>query len=254
MKILHFSDLHMGAKGMEARLQNIVHNAVRSLQPAHEFVVVITGDLVENPFRSGSFEKVQKCLDILRRAGFAVLVAPGNHDYGPGGLMFKRWVSRFQRTFYGEVQGYPRLDILGDIAFFCLDSQAGELNFWHRFWAEGKLGKAQLHRLRELLASPAVQKCDHRVIYMHHHPFDPKPILRLKDSEELKKMLEEFSIDAILFGHNHDARVWNGNWGINRAYDAGTSTGKKSKKCGPHRVMDLKKSPDTDWLADLYTS
>jgi len=37
---------------------------------------------------------------------------------------------------------------------------------------------------------------------MHHHPFDYKPGMQLKDSDELKTVIEN-RIDVLLFGHYH---------------------------------------------------
>ena len=31
-------------------------------------------------------------------------------------------------------------------------------------------------------------------------------------------------MDAILYGHNHQSQIHNGQWGIKRCYDAGTAT------------------------------
>jgi alkanesulfonate monooxygenase SsuD/methylene tetrahydromethanopterin reductase-like flavin-dependent oxidoreductase (luciferase family) len=73
------------------------------------------------------------------------------------------------------------------------------------------------------------------VIYLHHHPFDFRPLHQLKDSSKLKKVLSGsikrgVSIDAILYGHNHEGKAHNGRWGIPLCYDAGAATLKPRPK------------------------
>ncbi len=68
--------------------------------------------------------------------------------------------------------------------------------------------------------------------------------------DALEKTLKGHAIDALLFGHNHDGKVWSGAWGIPRVYDAGTSTGKLGGS-HPHRVMDLSKDPTFDYDAEF---
>lgn len=80
--------------------------------------------------------------------------------------------------------------------------------------------------------------------------FIKRRIHGLDDAPDLKKTLKKHRIDALLFGHNHDGKHWNGNWGIKRCYDAGSSTGKGGKQ-GPHRVIDLSKEIYTDFDAKL---
>jgi len=96
------------------------------------------------------------------------------------------------------------------------------------------------------LEKPELSECK-KVIYLHHHPFDYKPGMQLKDKNKLKKIIEN-KIDMILFGHYHvdSASVretYHGMWGIARCYNAGSST-HKNGNAGVHRVIDLS-GPDT---------
>lgn len=86
-----------------------------------------------------------------------------------------------------------------------------------------------------------------KVICLHHHPFDFKLGRQLKDSDNLKEIIEN-KIDALLFGHYHRSKasvekILNGEWGIPRCYNAGTATHKNNNP-GFHRVIDLS-NPDT---------
>ena len=127
---------------------------------------------------------------------------------------------------------------------------AEELHWYDRMFSEGELGKKQLKRLADLLKSDRVKKSRYKVVYLHHHPFYPTPLHHLKDSDTLGKTLKGHSIDALLFGHNHQGKVWNGGWGIKRVYDAGTSTGKLGFS-DPHRIMDLSKDASSDYDAEF---
>ena len=57
-------------------------------------------------------------------------------------------------------------------------------------------------------------------------------------------------VDALLYGHNHAAKVRNGAWDIPRCYDAGTATGKGDGVIR-HRVIDLSRDPRWDYNGDF---
>lgn len=229
------------------------------------YVVVITGDLVHNANKKGSYEDAREGLDYLKQRGFKdVLVIPGNHDYGTGNKGNKKFVTLFKKAFYGtEKIEYPKVDIISNIAFIGLDSMAWELKWYNDLWAQGQLGRKQLHALKMVLNQDKIKACAKRVIYLHHHPFKWRPLHQLKDARKLKKVLMRamdggVSIDAILFGHNHEGDEHNGTWGIPRCYDAGTATLKPRSRYvkwaswfkvrSSIRIIDLNKVPEGDSL------
>jgi 3',5'-cyclic AMP phosphodiesterase CpdA len=246
-KIIHLSDTHVGYKDLVSKFGDIVTRIIFNKKPGCNYVVIITGDIVDDATREGSYEEASAHLTRLKDAGFIVLVVPGNHDYGTGKLGNSEYINRFKKHFYGKTAiSYPKLDLIEDIAFIGLDSMAEEVHWYDRLFAEGEIGKKQLKRLDEILESEKVKKCEYKVVYFHHHPFHPRQFHQLKDSDDLRKILEGRSISALLFGHNHDGRVWNGEWNIKRVYDGGTSTSKDGKS-HPHRVIDLSKEPLFDY-------
>lgn len=246
-KILHLSDLHIGFRDLGARFQDVVENLIAEMEPAEDYVVVITGDLVEKPAGTDQYQRARASLDRLTAAGFTTLVVPGNHDYNNGVVLAEKFVPQFKETFFGDPHvTYPKLDIVDGIAFIGLDSMAEELHWYDRMFAEGELGDAQLQRLDDLLGDTTVQRCPHRVIYLHHHPFDPMPLGQLKDSRKLKRVIQTHgNVDALLFGHNHLGRERHGRWGVTRCYDGGTATGKRPGRIH-HRVLDLTREPAFD--------
>lgn len=245
-KIIHLSDLHIGYQNCALQFNTLVDSIIFTKTPASDYVVVVTGDLVDDANVQSSYSQAKHYLDKLKQAGFTVLVVPGNHDYGTGMWASKEYVSVFKETFFNDVTvSYPKLDIIEDIAFIGLDSMAEELDWPDNLFAEGELGQSQLQRLKDLLNQPHVKECVKKVVYLHHHPFDPQPFHQLKDSENLKQIIEG-RIDALLFGHNHAGKVWNGIWHIPRCYDAGTATGKENG-CICWRVIDLARDPRLDY-------
>jgi len=236
-KVIHLSDLHVGFKDLGKRYRQIINGLISEKgDHADKYVIVITGDLVENAHHQGDYAEVQSGLDDLKQAGFKdILIIPGNHDYGTGKRSNKKFVKIFQETVFGKIKGYPRKDIIEDIAFIGLDSMAEELHWYDMLWSEGELGDQQLGRLNAILEEDEVRSCKKRVVYLHHHPFDPRPLHQLKDSKKLRKVLKAaiakgISIDALLYGHNHQGKAHNGRWGIPRCYDAGSTTEKSRPK------------------------
>jgi hypothetical protein len=78
-------------------------------------------------------------------------------------------------------------------------------------------------------------------------------------------MNNNISIDAILYGHNHEGKSNNGYWEIPRCYDAGSINLKarsKYKKELPWygkvvnstRKIDLEQPTDADYRLDFLTS
>jgi predicted phosphohydrolase len=179
-------------------------------------------------------------------------MVPGNHDYGSGNLADKKWVKQFKNRFFGTDKiHYPKLDAIDGTAFIGLDSMEEEVGTWDRIGASGELGKKQLNKLDTMLASSKVKSCDKIVVYLHHHPLDPIPQHELKDAKQLCKVLSKYHIDAVLFGHLHHGKKWNGWCNVPRVYDAGTTT----MKCGGpgfHRVIDLTRDPIYDYDADFH--
>lgn len=222
---------------------------VQGFEP-EKHVVLISGDLVENATEPEHYLQMAGYITRLRQSGFRVLVCPGNHDYGHGWLAFNRYAGWFKETFFADPNfTYPKLDIIENTAFIALDSMAEELHWHDALLAQGELGQAQLERLEELLHSPEVMRAGQRVVYLHHHPFDTQFWHGLKDSDQLRRVVEG-KIDALLFGHKHEGGTWNGQWGIPRIYDAGTCTGKGGKTM-LHRVMDLSTPAEQDYDAQL---
>lgn len=241
-KIIHLSDLHIGHEDCTSKFHSIVDNIILRMQPAEDYVVIVTGDIVENANHSGFTDDAVAAFGRLEDNGFQMLVIPGNHDYGTGILGNDKFVDIFKERFFGTTAiEYPKLDIIDGVAFIGLDSTAEELHWFDRILSQGELGREQLNRLGRLLDDKSIAHLQ-KVVYLHHHPFDFKPGMRLKDSDDLKPIIEN-RIEMILFGHYHadpssPGKTYHGKWGIRRCYNAGSST-HKNDSVGFHRVIDL---------------
>lgn len=250
-KIIHLSDLHVGYEECGARFRAIIESITLRKQPAKNYIVVITGDIVDNANRRKQIDDAVETVEQLEKQGYRVLVIPGNHDYGTGIKGNKKFVDLFKEKYYKSRDiFYPKLDIIGRTAFIGLDSTAEELHWHDRFFSEGELGREQLKRLKKMLKDPKVAGRK-KVVYLHHHPFDFKLGMQLKDNEKLRKIIEN-KIDALLFGHYHADPVSagkqsHGTWGIARCYNAGSST-HKNGDIGTQMIIDLSKAdPGKDY-------
>jgi 3',5'-cyclic AMP phosphodiesterase CpdA len=268
-KILHISDIHIGYNDFLDKFHKIVKKLNNGIagNPS-DIIIIITGDLLNDANKHESFKKTKDELDNLKKGGFEkILVVPGNHDYGTGSYGDKKFIKIFKKYFLKEDDTYPITNIIDDIAFIGLDSMAAELHWYDRLWAEGELGRKQLISLEKILRNKEIQFCKKRVIYLHHHPFDHKPFHQLKDSKKLGKILmnsikDNITVDAILYGHNHEGKSKNGHWNIKRCYDAGSINQKprsESKKKLPWydkvknstRLIDLEKNTDNDKIINF---
>jgi len=250
-KIIHLSDLHIGHEDCGAKFRAIIDSITSQKQPARNYIVLITGDIVNNAMRSKQIDEAVDAIEQLEQRGYRVLVVPGNHDYGTGVRGDKKFVDLFKEKYFKSRDiSYPKLDIIGKTAFIGLDSTAEELHWNDRFFSEGELGKEQLKRLRKILKDQKVASRK-KVVYLHHHPFDFKPGMQLKDKKGLRKIIEN-KIDMLLFGHYHTdparvRKIIHGKWGIPRCYNAGSST-HKNGDIGFHRIIDLSRAhPGKDY-------
>jgi predicted MPP superfamily phosphohydrolase len=244
-KIIHLSDLHVGHIDCGDKFRAIIDNITFLKQPADNYIILITGDIVDNATHAEQIKEAVDAIEQFAERGYRILVVPGNHDYGTGTMGNEKYVELFKEKYYKSREiSYPKLDIIDEIAFIGLDSTAQELHWLDRALSEGELGKEQLFRLQEILNEPEVTSRK-KVVYLHHHPFDFKLGMQLRDNDDLRKIIEN-KIDMVLFGHYHvdpssAGKIYHGKWGIKRCYNAGSST-HKNGNIGFQRVIDLSKA------------
>ncbi|WP_446809012.1 metallophosphoesterase family protein [Methylomonas sp. 2BW1-5-20] len=262
MKILHLTDLHIGAKAndtpdMRKRIDFLIRKLtidrhsvphLADISPT-DLPVVITGDLVDRGIDVGAFSLAKEIfITPLRNEGYPLFLVPGNHDYGTGSAANRTTEAEFHKVFKDEVfaresNNYPVLRWVNDVALIGLNSMEEEVDDDDDGDARGRLGGNQLNLLKSILSRPNVKNATKRVVYLHHHPFFKgfikKHWMALDDTKELQEILKNQQIDLLLFGHKHEGKTWHGQIGIAKVYDGGTSTGHKNN-LSPHRLIDLK--------------
>lgn len=252
MKIIHISDIHIGALNCNNAFEQIISTIID--QHADTRVIIISGDLCDTADNTDAFAVVKQQIDKLKNAGIQTLVAPGNHDYGSGACANKKHVAQFKQQYFDNSSiDYPKLDVIDDVAFIGLDSNEDELHWYDRFLAEGEIGKAQLNKLNNLLSTMEIAN-KKKVVYLHHHPIKWKFGLYLKDRKQLLSIIQN-RVDALLFGHLHkgkDALIdsFCGQHGIPRIYNAGSSTHKDGDN-GSVRVIHLEQDICYDYIMSI---
>jgi predicted MPP superfamily phosphohydrolase len=232
-QIIHLSDLHVGYKQCGPKAATIVENIVKHENPS-DSIIIITGDIVEQAKRENDLAAALKLIEKLKTHSFRVLLCPGNHDYGTGLVNYSKYAENFAKVFLPQVKTFPQLDIINDVAFIGLDSNAEEIHWYDLFFADGELGAAQLAKLAEMLNSAEV-KDKTKVVYLHHHPLNSLPFYRLKDNKKLKEIIAN-KIDILLCGHLHLGNSYNNAWGIKLVLEGGSSTGKRMSKVFGQRI------------------
>ncbi|MDO8141168.1 MAG: metallophosphoesterase [Candidatus Brocadiales bacterium] len=267
-KIVHLTDLHLGYEDDVVNSAKIVDRVktwiMTNCTPRSDYVIVITGDLVNNANVQAQWDLSVDLIQKLSEPAptgekYEILLVPGNHDYGTGSNADPKFVPIFKQQYFnnsGVV--YPLVKIVGNdtthekVAFIGLDSNEGELNPRDELLADGEIGDPQLGELGRRLRRDDVRECAYRVVYLHHHPFE-SPVFKfghwLKDRKKLEDVLkvaaaDGIRVDALLFGHNHGGRSFHNKWGIHRVYDGGTTGGKR--KPSFIRIIENLSNPDVD--------
>jgi 3',5'-cyclic AMP phosphodiesterase CpdA len=251
MKLIHISDTHIGLGDNTLRFERVVDDLLANPPDAPaNCLIVHTGDLIDSATEANR-QAGRLLLDRLATR-YRVLLCPGNHDYGDAMSVDEEAAQAFQQVFgdyifQGKPQVFPVLSEVGNHVFIGLDSNAEELGFWERWFAEGHLGKKQLSSLSQLLDSPALAG-KQVIIYLHHHPFTfgysvmpdvgdrnplnylyiqlTRPFLRLKDAYSLCQVMRDRA-QGLLFGHLHFGLDCSGDarkYGLKLALDGSSTT------------------------------
>lgn len=208
MKILHLSDLHIGADQNDTALLRIMEHI--NTRYGWDVPIVITGDVVDTP-TPANYKRAQ---DLLQRiAAHPLFIVPGNHDYYPMGIDPGGWYDPPGASLWGRfieplcqqtrhrrpyVWRHQALNIIG------LDTMAGTAGDWRADTAAGSVGGAQLHRLTTLLQ-------DSPTIVIGHHRVHWRDVWhRMRDAGDLAQIMEPRAL-AYLCGHQHQEAIVEGN-------------------------------------------
>ena len=251
MKIIHLSDLHIGKSNNLEKSTRIIDWIIDNKRSHQSEMVIISGDLVDDG-ATWQFMQAKELLDRLKQKEYTVLVAPGNHDYGPEGF---RESAKSRRDFAELISGvseYPHLSVTGGQAIIVLDSMEKEVENIELWGAQGCLGKEQLQKLDLLLdeinQNPSIENV---VVVLHHHPFDYLFYHGMRDHADLKGVISGRlnklpRVNCLLFGHKHLENRFNDPeenkeelYGINLIYASGQTVERDSKGKMVIPVIDL---------------
>lgn len=208
MRILHISDLHIGAHN-PTLLTNLV-TRVRVIKPD---VIVATGDLADGPWHEELTEAYNYLLKLEHHCqqrtdnAATLIVVPGNHDFGRlkgnAAFHFSRYRKVFEKVRTESFYRPERVWIYG----FNSARESG-------VGANGEVLQSDLARFDDDFekATSDYQKDftqAYKIVALHHHPlpvrFDPKLsrwVTLLNSAEFLDQMLKR-NIDLVIHGHEH---------------------------------------------------
>lgn len=214
MRFIHLSDIHIGKSKNHEKFSTITQWLLTKTTTHKAKVVLITGDIVDDG-ALWQYKEAEKQITKLVDGGFKVLCIPGNHDYGPNGIIENNeCIGYFRKYLSGDVD-YPHCEVIDDYAFVLLDSMLEEMRETEFWGAQGKLGENQLRNLDRVLDEIKNNSPEKKVVIaMHHHPFYYNYFLKLRDDELFKKVItnevEETSrVNCLVFGHKHVEKRFN---------------------------------------------
>ena len=251
MNIIHLSDIHIGKSGNHNRFSSIVEWLLTKETTHKSKVIIITGDVVDDG-ALWQYKEAKKQIDRLKDGGFHVFCTPGNHDYGPNGIIENNeCIGYFKKYISGDVD-YPHCEMVNKHAFVLLDSMLEEMKETEFWGAQGKLGQDQLRNLDKLLDDLEDASSETKVIIaMHHHPFYYNYFLKLRDDELFKKVITREAngtsrSNCVMFGHKHAEKRFNDpedskeeKYGIDVIFASGSTTERHSDGKMVVPVIDL---------------
>lgn len=193
-----FSALNWARKRRRTHLVEVAEAMADDLVAHEPDHIAVTGDTV-NFGLPREFEAGAAWMDRFG-APEDVSFVPGNHEAILKGVEAKR-DSAFARFTTGDdgQSGYPWLRKRGEIALIGVSTSVST----PPFFAQGKVGDAQLVALKGLLLAT---KGMCRIILIHHPPSGPcKPRKRLLDAEAFRDVVAAGGAELVLHGHNHKA-------------------------------------------------
>jgi 3',5'-cyclic AMP phosphodiesterase CpdA len=183
--------------------------AVRDLHELNPDMIVVTGDLTQ----LGLPAEYLEAREWLRKLeDFDLAIVPGNHDVmlaESRSETLDLWMKWLCDPPHASDSGspdptptclFPTLRLRGEVALIGLSTAHPS----PPLFATGRIGPAQLARLRALLQRAGDQKL-FRVIFLHHPP-SPGTVSwrkRLLDAGPLREVIESEGVELLLHGHSH---------------------------------------------------
>ena len=190
--------------------RGVLHLLERDIARENPNHIVVTGDLTN----LGLPWEHQQALTWLSGLGaeHEVSVIPGNHDIytrigrDEGTVRWRPFMrSDLEGSRFAPPEwGFPYVRLVGRIALVGLNSAIET----PPLIAAGKLGEAQMERLRGVLRGLGAEGL-FRLVMIHHPPLPGQTSASraLKDARELARLLSETGAELVIHGHNHIAQT-----------------------------------------------
>lgn len=193
-RVLGYLSWNRKRKHMHKRdVLNALTQDIKAQNPDH---ICITGDLVN----IATPAEIRQAGDWLENLGQTdqISLVPGNHDaYVKNGLQcaLKTW-----SPWMSEAHSFPYIHHRPPCAFIGISSAVATAPFM----ASGKIGKAQLERLENMLLEMEKENL-FRVVMIHHPPQTGVTGWRkgLHDAEPLRALLRRTGAEMVIHGHKH---------------------------------------------------
>lgn len=190
MKIVQFSDVHVGSGLFRPDLLDATIEETNALEPD---LVAVVGDLTMEGYR-WEFEEARRYMDRLTCPN--VVYAMGNHDAKNVGY-------RHFEEFFGVRESATVISVPeGEAKIVSIDSTKPDLD-------EGEVGREHYAWLdsefRGWDRGP-------KILMIHHHilavPGTGRDVNNLRDAGDVMAILRDVKVDMVLSGHRHVPYVW----------------------------------------------
>lgn len=168
--------------------------------------VVVTGDITNLAFEE-EFRFARRFFDAIELGPEHVTVLPGNHDayVARGAEYFATHFDAYNQPDPGwewpDGERWPVVRVRGDLAIIGISTSLATP--WFTAW--GRIGAAQLERVRAALGDPRLAG-RFRLIAIHHPPAGPRArsvVRGLRDREAFAAVLADAGADLVIHGHEH---------------------------------------------------
>ncbi len=258
-KFIHLSDLHIHSTEKEdnvncRKIVKFIKDRYSDYDEKEKPCILLAGDIVDD----GDEAQYKNAVNILKplvNSGFKVMACPGNHDYGPLGILYAPKSQQLFQTYIlcellehpeamrqgAKIEGlYPMVDYIGNALFIGIDSVVGNNDEPLRF-ARGEVGEPQRKRLADILKENANSE-KKIVVYFHHHPFYrnffKRIVLEMEDAKEVLRILAGRA-DFVCFGHKHVSECWTAEYGTEWILASGKTTERNARNKLQFREVEI---------------
>jgi 3',5'-cyclic AMP phosphodiesterase CpdA len=244
MKIAHIADLHICSTHKRTNIKSATA-IINKLAKEDIDHLVITGDVADNASEKDFqiLRRILKNADMLDSKKTSIII--GNHDiFGSVQTAedilsfplrckttdYNAKVAAFCNVFAELFEGavfasptdvFPYVKIIGDFAFFGINTIDVYSKLKNPFASNGKVSKKQFEDLKELFERDEVK--DKRKLVLAHHQFSkylweaPKPgqslwqkierqTMKLRGKKKLLSLFLRNNVEMLFHGHVHDSR------------------------------------------------